>query len=117
MRSSGLGLYIQLHRADAFDRALQMVAVLELGDTGGRAGREERPGLERRHTRQEADEITQAVDHVGGVRLHHRPAVLLDVYAQILRLTDLVASDDPRSEPAERIETLPDVPCVMPALA
>jgi hypothetical protein len=51
------------------------------------------------------------------VGLHHGAAVLLDVDAQVLRLADFVAGDDPWSEPAECVEALADVARVVPALA
>src|SRR5690349_173355 len=107
----------QLHRADTVDRALEMVAVRELGHAGGRAGGEQRAGLERRHARKEADKVAQAVDHVRCVRLHHDLAVLLDVDAQVLRLANLVAGDDPGTEPAERVEAFADVARIVPAFS
>src|SRR4051812_14506107 len=111
---SGLGPHVDFHLADLLDRALETVAVLELAYASRRPRGDEVARTQREHAGEEPDVLAHAADHVAGVRLHLGLAVLLDAHGEVLRIGDLVARDDPRPEPGERVEALADVARVLP---
>src|SRR6266851_1271841 len=103
------------HLADALDAAPQVIAVGELRDARRRSCRDQDSGLERHHVRKKANVLAKAADHVAGVRAHGELAVLLDADREVLRIVDLVARHDPRSEAGEGVEAFADVARVLPA--
>src|SRR5438093_13738919 len=92
------GLNVELHGADFFNGALEVIAVLKLADAGGRAGRDKIPRTQRQAARQQADVFTQAADHVAGVRGHDLFAVLQYSDGEISRspISSLVTIHGPR---------------------
>src|SRR5216683_4901121 len=101
------------HLADALDAAPQVIAVGELRDARRRSRRDQDSGLERHHVREKANVLAKAADHVAGMRAHGELAVLLDADREVLRIVDLVARHDPRSEAGEGVEAFADVARVL----
>src|SRR6266581_1406126 len=114
-RTLALGPHRHFHLADPLDAASQVIAVGELRDARRRSRRDQDSGLERHHVREKANVLAKAADHVAGMRAHGDLAVLLDADREVLRIVDLVASHDPRSQAGEGIEAFADVARVLPA--
>src|SRR5882672_4441547 len=117
VRYSHFRRHRHFHLADAVDAPLEPVPRSEPGNARRRARGDQRAGGEGGHGREEADVLAQRADHVAGMRAHHGRAVLLDADREVLRVVDLVARDDPRPEAGEGVESLADVPRVVPPLA
>src|SRR6266581_2128295 len=114
-RTLAFGPHDHFHLADPLDAASQVIAVGELRDARRGSRRDQDSGLERRHVREKANVLAKPADHVAGMRAHGELAVLLDADREVLRIVDLVARHDPRSEAGEGVEAFADVARVLPA--
>ena len=99
--------------ADALDLDLDHVTVAQEAlwlapdpDPGRRAGHDHVARFERERPRGVGDDLGHAEDHVAGVPVLKRLARDGGAHAEGLRVGDLVARHQPRTERAERVEAL-----------
>src|ERR1043166_1396628 len=110
-------LYIEFHGADFFNRPLQVIAVVELADTGRCAGGDEIPRAQGQAAREKSDVLSDPANHVAGMSRHGFFAILQNFDRKILRFVDFVARHNPRSQAAEGVEAFADVAGIMHSFA
>jgi len=94
-----------------------VIAVGQLRYAGRRAGGDDVARAQRQGAGEKPDVLAQGADHVAGMGLHHRLAVLFHADVQVLRVVDFVAGDDPGPEAREGVEALANVAGVVAALS